>query len=160
MVGKGPGYARITGLAQEWGLENIEFIDPVPLAELPDVIAGADICLGGHFGTSDKALRVIAGKTFQDIAMGKPTVVGDTRANRELLTHGVDAWFVPPDDDAALAEAVAELADDPEMRARIGDAAAALFREKASKAVLAPELRGIVERMVSGGEQGRLNGAS
>lgn len=147
LVGKGMGYERITALAGELGLRNVEFVDFVPLEKLPDVIASADICLGGHFGTSDKALRVIAGKTFQDLAMGKATIVGDTRANRELLTHAADAWFVPPSDPKALAAAIAQLADDAALRARIGAAGARTFLEKASLAALTPELEALVQRM-------------
>lgn len=148
MVGRGMGYDRITALAQELGLTNIEFLNSVPLNQLPDVIAEADICLGGHFGTSDKALRVIAGKTFQDIAMGKPTIVGDTRANRELLTHRDDAWLVPPSDPAALAAAVSTLADDPVLRMRIGAAAAETFRKNTSLEVLAPQVQALAEKVV------------
>lgn len=147
LVGRGLGYERITSLAAELGLDAMEFPDSVPLEALPDVIARADICLGGHFGTSDKALRVIAGKTFQDLAMGKATIVGDTRANRELLTHGEDAWFVPPSDPAALAAAIARLADDPALRQRIGEQGARTFREQASLSVLAPQVRALVERV-------------
>ena len=149
MVGRGPGYPRITTLAGELGLGNIEFLESVPLESLPNLIAGADICLGGHFGDSDKALRVIAGKTFQDIAMGKPTIVGDTRANHELLTHGMDAWFVPPSDPAALAAGIAELAEQPELRRRIGAAAAETFRKHASMEVLAPQVKAVVEKTIA-----------
>lgn len=154
LVGKGMGYDRITALAAELGLRNIEFRDFVPLETLPEVIAGADICLGGHFGTSDKALRVIAGKTFQDIAMGRATVVGDTRANRELLTHGEDAWFVPPSDPDALAAALNRLADDGDLRDRLGTAAAATFRANASLEVLTPQLKKLIEGMIETSKKG------
>ena len=149
MVGRGMGYERITKLAVDLGLQNIEFLDRVPLPVLPAMIAAADICLGGHFGDSDKALRVIAGKTFQDLAMGKATIVGDTRANRELLTHRHDAWFVPPSDPAALAGAIAALADDPARRERVGANAARSFLNNASLQVLAPQVQELVERVVS-----------
>lgn len=153
MVGRGMGYERITRLAAELGLRHIEFLDRVPLPVLPAVIAEADICLGGHFGDSDKALRVIAGKTFQDIAMGKATIVGDTRANHELLTHRRDAWFVPPSDPAALAGAIAALADDPARRERIGASAAHTFLENASLQVLAPQVRALVEKVAASGRR-------
>lgn len=148
MVGRGPGYDRIHQLAQSMGLTQIEFLDSVPFEDLPVVIAAADICLGGHFGTSEKALRVIAGKTFQDIAMGKPTIVGDTPANWELLTHGYDAWFSTANDPAALAQGIKTLADDSALRASIGQQAHRTFMEKASLKVLVPEIKKMVEKLV------------
>lgn len=149
MVGRGLGYERIVKLSQELNLSNIEFLDNVPLQQLPEVISTADICLGGHFGDSDKALRVIAGKTFQDIAMGKPTIVGDTPANKELLTHEYDAWFSTPHDPEALANSIITLAGDEALRAEIGNHAHQTFKEKASLEVLVPKFKTIIERMVN-----------
>jgi glycosyltransferase involved in cell wall biosynthesis len=40
------------------------------------VIPGADLCLGGPFGGTPQARRVITGKAFQFLAQGKPTVIG------------------------------------------------------------------------------------
>lgn len=144
MLGRGLGYDRIYELSRGLNLTNMEFLEGVPLQELPKYIAEADICLGGHFGTSDKALRVIAGKTFQDLAMGKATIVGDTPANRELLQHGHDAWFSAPDDPEALADAIKALADDPALRSSIGENAHTTFLSRASLKALVPELKKVV----------------
>lgn len=49
----------------------------VDFAELQSrLIPGADLCLGGPFGGTPQARRVITGKTFQFLAQGKPTVIG------------------------------------------------------------------------------------
>jgi glycosyltransferase involved in cell wall biosynthesis len=49
----------------------------VDFAELQSrVIPSADLCLGGPFGGTPQARRVITGKTFQFLAQGKPTVIG------------------------------------------------------------------------------------
>jgi glycosyltransferase involved in cell wall biosynthesis len=149
MVGRGLGYERIFSIAQTLGLQNIEFLDSVPVDQLPNLIAKADICLGGHFGISAKANRVIAGKTFQDIAMGKATIVGDTSANHELLTHRLDAWFTPTGNAQALAEAIQVLSDDPELRAFLGSNARRTFLENASLKVLTPQVKELVERVAA-----------
>ena len=109
------------------------------------------ICLGGHFGTSDKAARVIAGKTFQDLAMGKPTIVGENAANHELLTHGYDAWFCPMSDPQALAEGIRTLAEDAPLRAQLGRNARRSFLERASLEVIQAQVRQVVEAMARDG---------
>lgn len=149
LVGKGLEYARTRKMVDDLGIKNIEFHPAVPLKELPEQIARASICLGGHFGTSDKAARVIAGKTFQDLAMGKATVVGDNSANRELLSHGQDAWFCPMDDPNALADGIRGLAKDRGLREKIGENAHQTFLKCASMQVLTPQVQQVVERAIT-----------
>lgn len=148
LLGGGLDYKRISQRVQELCLKNVEFVPAVPLHQLPEQIAQSSICLGGHFGTSDKAARVIAGKTFQDIAMGKATIVGDNAANLELLTHGKDAWFVPMNDANALAEAVRLLAEDIKLRETIGQNAHETFMRHASLQVLTPQLKQVAEKAI------------
>lgn len=149
MIGNGPELGRTRRLAEELGLRNVEFRPPVPLARLPDEIAQATICLGGHFGPSEKASRVIAGKTFQCLAMGKPVIVGDNRANRELLTPEHDAWFCAMSDAEALAAAILRLASDRDLRTHLGDQGRQTFLARASSAVLGAELCRIVGELAA-----------
>ena len=149
VIGNGLEYGRIRRLAEALQLSNVDFAPPVPLSALPDQIAGATVCLGGHFAGSDKAQRVIAGKTFQCLAMGKPTIVGDNPANRELLTPGFDVAFCPPADPEALAQAILTLVNDPDLRAHLSENARATFLARASVAALSPQVRQMVERLVA-----------
>ena len=151
IIGKGIESSRINRLAAELDLgQNITICPPVPLQRLPDEISQASLCLGGHFGPSQKASRVIAGKTFQCIAMGKPTLVGDNPANRELLTHGQDAWFCKMNDPHALAEAILALSRDPSLRDRLGKNARATFLKSASTPVIEAQLIRVVENILAG----------
>lgn len=124
IVGKGHSEQAVCHLAAQLQLDNVEFLPPVAYDALPQLIAASTICLGGHFGSSAKAARVIAAKTFQCMAMGKPTIVGDNPANRELFTDREDAWMVRMNDPEALAEGIrAVLSLSVRERQRLGAAA-------------------------------------
>ncbi len=72
LIGQGPEYHRVRALADQLKLDNVQFLPPIPLEDLADEISQADICLGGHFGPSQKAGRVIPGKIYQILAMARP----------------------------------------------------------------------------------------
>jgi glycosyltransferase involved in cell wall biosynthesis len=72
--GKGPGADPLRDSRSS--LPNVTHLGWVPYGDIPDMIARADLCLGGPFGNTGQARRVITGKTFQFLAMGKPVVVG------------------------------------------------------------------------------------
>ena len=119
IIGWGMTYDRTRQLAEELRLQRLVFHPPVSYTQLPHAISEASVCLGGPFGSSGKASRVIAGKTFQFLAMAKPTIVGDSPANREVFRHGDDVWMCRMADGHALASAILELKRDRGLRERI-----------------------------------------
>jgi len=149
LIGDGATYRRARTLAEQLRADNVEFCVPVPFARLPDEIARADVCLGGPFGRSGKAQRVITGKTFQFLAMGKPTIVCDSPANRELLEHGGSAMLCPPADPEALAETVRELYTSPVLRQSLGSRGLELFRARLTMDRIARDLGEIVQRVTT-----------
>ena len=69
---------------------NIEYIQWLTQNELAERIAAADLCLAGHFNNSiNKAKRTIPGKAYIYQAMGKPMILGDNEANRELYSENM-----------------------------------------------------------------------
>jgi glycosyltransferase involved in cell wall biosynthesis len=149
IIGRGQTYAQVLHQATAWGLTNIELQPPLPYNELPGAIAAADLCLGGPFGDTDKARRVITGKTFQFLSMGKPVVVSDTPANRELLIPEESACFVPIADPDALAAAVHALCNDPDRRRRLANGGHARYEACASEAVIGRRLGALIEEMLA-----------
>lgn len=67
-------------------------------------------------------------------ACGRPIVATDVPGCREIARPGVNALLVPPDDPAALAEAILTLARDPGLRARYGAAGRRLVEDEFSSA--------------------------
>jgi glycosyltransferase involved in cell wall biosynthesis len=143
----GPTYQAVRRKATALGLTNIEFIPYLPFQQLPGEMAAAAICLGGHFGLTTKAQNVIAGKTYQFMAMAKPVIVGDTSANRELFIHREQAFFVPPGNPQALAEAIQTLYQDHGLRDTLATNAYHLFQQQLSWRMLAQRLQQIMAQL-------------
>jgi glycosyltransferase involved in cell wall biosynthesis len=146
--GMGRGYRCIRALAHELALTNLRFLGWIPYCNVPTSIAQADLCLGGHFSNSRRAKEVISTKTYQFLAMAKPTIVGDTPANGELLVHGETAYFCPIADPHALAEAILALKRDVELRQLIAQKGYRLSAERFTIRAIGQALKVIVEEAI------------
>ena len=109
---------------------SVRWLDWVPAAELPALVASHDVCLG-IFGTGDKALRVVPNKVFQGAAAGCAVITSDTAPQRRVFgtvsqesgSQESGAVLVPPGDPAALAEALVRLAGDRDELLKLRHAA-------------------------------------
>lgn len=61
------------------------------------------------------------------MSQGIPVVTTDNGGQREYLHHGENSLLVPPADPTALADAMGRLADDADLRHRLGRQARADF---------------------------------
>jgi len=150
IVGKGPERKKIDTLVQELNIKNIRFIDWVPYEKLPLEIAKADVCLGGHFSHIGKAKRVIAGKTFQFIAMKKPVIVGDNPANRELFEDRENALLVEMASEYTLADAILELKEDEGLREKIAKRGYRTFINRCAPSIIGKETVRIIHSIIPG----------
>jgi glycosyltransferase involved in cell wall biosynthesis len=60
---------------------------------------------------------------MEALASGLPVITTAVAALPEAVTHGQTGWIVPPNDSAALAEAIRTLASDPALRVRLAQQA-------------------------------------
>jgi glycosyltransferase involved in cell wall biosynthesis len=107
MVGSGQELTACRAAAA--GNRRVTWVDWVPAARLPELVASHDVSLG-IFGTTPKAFDVVPNKVFQGLATATAVVTSDTRPQREAL--GDAALLVPPGDVAALVAALRGLAYD------------------------------------------------
>jgi len=144
MIGQGPKYAETVALAQKLQLKNIDFLPPVPLIELPEHIASADICIGGHFGTSQKAARVVPGKIYQMLAMARPVIAAASAANTSILVDNITAKLCSPNDPEGLSEAILELHRKSYQRVRLGKNGYNLYKQTFSETAIVKHLQHII----------------
>jgi glycosyltransferase involved in cell wall biosynthesis len=139
MIGNGQDAAAAKAAAVANG--GVRWLDWVPAADLPALVASHHVCLG-IFGTGGKARRVVPNKVFQGAAAGCAIVTSDTAPQRRTL--GGAAVLVPPGDPQALAGALRQLAADPAALARLRRAARELAaRQFAPVQVVAPLQRAL-----------------
>ena len=139
MIGRGQDEAEAKSAAA--GNKAVTWLDWVPAAELPALVAEHDVCLG-IFGTGEKARRVVPNKVFQGAAAGCAIITSDTAPQRRVF--GDAAVLVPPGDADALAAALLELARDRGRLRELRTAARELAEKHFSPAqVVAP----LIERL-------------
>jgi glycosyltransferase involved in cell wall biosynthesis len=117
-VGAGQLSHEIRAIADELALNNVRFLDWVEYEQVPDCLAQADVCLG-IFGATAKAGRVIPGKLYEALSVGKPVITSDSIAVRELLTDGENAVLCTRNDPEALSEAIRRVHNDRPLLDRI-----------------------------------------
>jgi glycosyltransferase involved in cell wall biosynthesis len=144
LVGDGDEFNKLRTQVEQLGLNHVEFISWRPLAWLADELRKTDIALGGHFGTNDKAGRVVPGKVYQMLASGCALIAGDTPANRELLTNEQSAFLVPPADSEALANAIKRLSRDSNLRKELGSRGRAVYEQRCSEALITRQVEEII----------------
>lgn len=119
IVGGGMRFGEIRALAESLDCKNIGFLGWVPYHQLPEFIAQASVCLGGHFSDNTKAQNVIATKTYQFLGMARPTIVGDNPANAEIFTHGEHVYMCRVADPQSLVDAILTLRANRDLREKI-----------------------------------------
>jgi phosphatidylinositol alpha-mannosyltransferase len=95
--------------------DHVKFLGHVPSADLPRWYATGDIFVSPASGKESFGIVLV-----EAMASGRAVVASDIPGYRSVITPGVNAVAVPPDDVEALAEAIAALAHDPERRRALG----------------------------------------
>lgn len=130
-IGSGQLIDKIQETAQEMALENVRFPGWIPYEFIPNYLDRADVCLG-IFGTTGKAARVIPGKVYEALAMGKAVITGDSPAIRELLVDGESAILCPRGNPESLASEIHRLYKNRDILIKISEGGRVVFGEQAS----------------------------
>jgi glycosyltransferase involved in cell wall biosynthesis len=86
----------------------------------------------------------------EGMACGLPVIATRSPGPASIVQDGETGWLVAPDDDAALAEAIAEAVNDPDERLRRGELGRRVAREHYSWTGIAGQLAELFAEIVSG----------
>jgi glycosyltransferase involved in cell wall biosynthesis/SAM-dependent methyltransferase len=124
-VGDGSTMPKVREIVAGDGVGGrVTFTGLVAQDQAPGYLAACDLLVSPHVGNPDGS-RFFGSPTklFEYMAMGKGIVASDLDQIGTILTHGKTGWLVPPGDVGALAKAIVTLAQDPELRRKLGEAA-------------------------------------
>lgn len=122
LIGSGQTFAASTALAESLGLENVSFRHGYfESAELRSMMARSTLMLG-VFGESSKTAYVVPNKVFDGVGAGRVVITAESPAVAACFQPGEHLITVTPDDPQSLADAIRDLADNPQKRARIASA--------------------------------------
>lgn len=119
IVGDGPDRGRLEALAARLGLEGmVQFTGWVPPQDLDAHYRAARVVAIPSVWPENLCLVAL-----EALARGRPVVGTNLAGIAELVTDGVNGLTVAPRDAAALASALAEILNRPELAARMAAAA-------------------------------------
>jgi len=146
--GGGARYPTLEEGAAARGLGNVRFGPAVSHRDMPRVLARGDVLLL-TLHPDPVFSRVVPSKLSEYLAMGRPVVAAASGEVPRILEEAGAGLAVGPLDGAALARAVAKLADDPALRSTMGRSARALAEARFPHAQVTAAFAAVVEEAVS-----------
>jgi glycosyltransferase involved in cell wall biosynthesis len=114
MVGDGPDRERLEQVAHDLGIARSTYF------------VGYQTDIAGYYRLFDAFVLPSVNEgtpvsAIEALASGTPVVATRVGGVPDVVTDGVDGFLVPPRDTEAAADRLAQLARDPELRARLGE---------------------------------------
>lgn len=146
LLGAGKEKPRLQEQASQMGLENLIFLPPIPKNEIPEALAAANACLA--------ILKPIAlykttypNKVFDYMAAGRPVLLVIDGVIREVVENARAGLAIPPGDADRLADAIQQLAKDPQKCRTMGMNGRKIIETQYSRNQLAQEFTHLLESM-------------
>ncbi|QDU00578.1 2-deoxystreptamine glucosyltransferase [Gimesia chilikensis] len=150
LVGDGILRSEFEQRIAELGLtENFIFAGLVPPERVPELIHAMDIVV--HTSVWEGLARVLP----QGLIAGKPVVSYDVDGAGEVVIPEQTGYLLPAESIDPLAQALTELAADPEKRVRFGQTGRERFTDQFRHETMTRRLREIYQRVLDDREQKR-----
>ncbi|HET9494814.1 MAG TPA: glycosyltransferase family 4 protein [Chloroflexia bacterium] len=147
-VGEGPRKSALVEKAAEMGLRNVRFLPEVASAEMPGYLSAADCSI---VPLRDETLfrSALPSKMFEAWSCSRPVVLSVAGEAASVLAEARGGIACPPEDPAAMADAIWRLADNPEEAAEMGRSGRALVEARYSRTAQARLLESLLSEVVA-----------
>lgn len=141
IVGDGPLRGHVEKRAEELGIDT-RCIFTGSVAEVLPFLRACDL-----FVLSSE-IEGMANALLEALACGKPAVVTDAGGNSEVVQDGRTGFVVPRNDPQRLAEATVRLLRDPDLAARMGEAAMKDMEERFSLSCMVRSIESLYDELM------------
>ncbi len=129
-----------------FGLGNVIFSDPIPdKSVVAQLVAACDVCLTIYRASAEHTWS--PNKMFDSLAAGKPVLVNVPGWLTDVIQDSHAGRGVPPERPEQLADALQELASDPERCRQMGQNARALAERQFARPLLAQRLEAVLQQV-------------
>ncbi|MHC4435460.1 MAG: glycosyltransferase family 4 protein [Planctomycetota bacterium] len=143
LCGAGGKRAELEDMARNFKLANVVFSDPLPdKIQLARLVAGCDICMTVYRASREDTWS--PNKMFDALAAGKPVLINVRGWLGETIEGNNCGRSLDPQSPQALADALEELAADPQSCRRMGENARALAESEFARDKLADRLETVL----------------
>jgi glycosyltransferase involved in cell wall biosynthesis len=145
LVGDGILQQQLRQQIQQAKLSDyFQFTGLVPPTEIPALLGAMDIVV--HTSLREGLARVLP----QGLIVGKPVISYDIDGAREVVIPNETGVLLQPRDIEGLAAAIQHLANDPNLRQRLGQEGRRRFTETFRHEHMTAQLRALYERLLAG----------
>jgi glycosyltransferase involved in cell wall biosynthesis len=147
LVGSGPLMGALPEEVRQRGLEGlVELRGDVPRQQVWGALEELDVFVLPSFEVYESVPMCI----LEAMAQGLPVVGTAVGGIPEVVRPGVNGLLVPEGDSQALADALQELAGDPERRRRMGEASRAIWESEYTEAAVWPRWDALYRSLLAG----------
>jgi glycosyltransferase involved in cell wall biosynthesis len=146
LVGDGAERKKLLALCETSALDNVMMLDQQPKQKMPFLWQCSDVSMV-LLKKSALFEMVIPSKIFESMAMQKPVILGVEGESREIIETARSGLCIEPQNAAALARCVAELADKPELCKELGQNGRRFVTEYYDRRLLAANYEQLMVRL-------------
>jgi glycosyltransferase involved in cell wall biosynthesis len=147
LLGDGKDKPKLMERARQMDLNNLHFLPPVPKLEMPQALAAADACIA-ILKAIPLYATVYPNKVFDYMAAGRPVILAIDGVIRQVVESVRAGIAVPPGDAQAMAQAIRQLADEPEHGRLMGQRGRQYVESNFDRARLADDLEQVLKNLV------------
>ena len=123
VAGKGPEREKLKKLAHKLGVaDRVRFLGEVSERDLPALYNLATVYVGASRRAERLGVEGFGISLVEASACGLPVVAGESGGIPDAVREGETGFLIPPEDPAAIADAVGRLLGDAALASRIGAA--------------------------------------